>query len=261
MTAVEFLDALAAQGRYSFTAPEASRELAVSELATRAALRRLREKGRLATPHGGFFVIVPPEYRALGCLPPDQFVPDLMAHLGEPYYVGLLSAAQYHGAAHQRPQEFQVVIPVKRRPISCGRARIAFITRKNAAVVPTLSLNTPRSVLQVSTPEATALDLVGYPDRCGGLGNVATVLAELAESLDPAELARVARSTSPVAWAQRLGHLLESLGADDRCGPLAAWVGEAAKRATPLEPSLPMDDAPRDERWRVAVNVAVEADL
>jgi hypothetical protein len=58
----------------------------------------------------GFHVIVPPEYRSLGCLPPEQFAPALMETLGMPYYAGLLSAAQFHGAAHQRPQVFQVVV-------------------------------------------------------------------------------------------------------------------------------------------------------
>ena len=49
----------------------------------------------IADPNRGFHVVVPPAYRRLGCLRADQFIPDLMAHLGEPYYVGLLSAAKY----------------------------------------------------------------------------------------------------------------------------------------------------------------------
>lgn len=31
--------------------------------------------------------------------------------------MGLLSAAQYHGAAHHRPQEAQVMVAKSRRPI------------------------------------------------------------------------------------------------------------------------------------------------
>lgn len=58
-------------------------------------------------PFRGFHVIVPPEYRNLGCLPPDQFVPQLMEHLGLVYYAGLLSAARLHGAAHRAPMVFK----------------------------------------------------------------------------------------------------------------------------------------------------------
>lgn len=39
-----------------------------------------------------------------------------MKFLGQPYYVGLLSAAALHGAAHHQPQEFQVVTNKQFRP-------------------------------------------------------------------------------------------------------------------------------------------------
>lgn len=126
--------------------------------------------------------------------------------------------------------------------------------------MPVVAFNTPRSVVRVASPEATALDLVGYPRHCGGLDNVATVLAELAEVLDPDELARVAERTSPTPWAQRLGHLLERVGPGHRCGPLAALVAERAPHVTPLSTRTSMRAARRDQRWRVAVNVEVEAD-
>ena len=48
------------------------------------------------SPAHGFYVIVPPECRQLGCLPAGQFIPALMEQLGLGYYVGLLSAAQSH---------------------------------------------------------------------------------------------------------------------------------------------------------------------
>jgi predicted transcriptional regulator of viral defense system len=154
---------------------------------------------------------VPPEYRSLGCLPADQFIPALMKSLDLPYYAGLLSAAQYHGAAHQRPQEFQVFLAKNRRLILCGAVRVAFLARKRLADVPVQSFNTPRGTLLVSSPEATALDLVGYTHHAGGLSQVATVLSELAERIDPDKLAATARA-APVAWAQRLGYVLEHLG-------------------------------------------------
>ncbi|MGD0075507.1 MAG: type IV toxin-antitoxin system AbiEi family antitoxin [Candidatus Binataceae bacterium] len=67
------------------------------------------------------------------------------------YYAGLLSAAQYHGAVHQRPQEFQVFVARNRRPIRCGAVRVAFIARKRLADVPVQSFNMPRGTALVST--------------------------------------------------------------------------------------------------------------
>jgi len=101
-----FVDDLASKGKYCFSAKDAIELSSSSDIAVRAALRRLREKGEIAMPYKGFYVIVPPEYRNMGCLPAEQFIPALMDHLEEYYYVGLLSAAQYHGAAHHRPQIF-----------------------------------------------------------------------------------------------------------------------------------------------------------
>src|SRR3990167_9971413 len=157
-----FLTDLIAKGYCCFTYAQVKEALGVSDIAARAALRRLKQKGKLAHPLSGFYVIVPPEYRVLGCRPADHFIHDLMQFINAPYYVGLLSAAQYHGAAHHRPQQFQVITNQKRRPIVCGRVKIVFITKKDATDTPTQSFNTPYGVITVSTVEATAMDMVIY---------------------------------------------------------------------------------------------------
>ncbi len=210
-SARRYVSGLAATGRYYFTSREAQAALGVSAAAAKLALNRLAKQKLIASPARGFYVILPPEYGALGCLPADQFIPALMKRLNLSYYTGLLSAAQYHGAAHQGLQQFQVFVARNRRPIQCGAVRVAFMARKRLADVPVQPFNTPRGTLLVSTPEATALDLVGYAGHAGGLNQVATLLSELAERIDPEKLAAVAR-TAPVPWAQRLGYLLEHFG-------------------------------------------------
>ncbi len=260
MNAAEFITDLAAHGGYSFTTPEARLRLGISPAAVRAALRRLRKKGRIAMPHRGFYLILPPEYRVLGCLPPEQFVPQLMEHLGLEYYVGLLSAAQFHGAAHHRPQQFQVVTAANRPPVRCGRVEVTFVARHNLDEIPRIELNTRLGTVEISSSEATAVDLVGYSRHCGGLDHVSTVLAELVPSLDPNKLARVAAGTSPTPWAQRLGYLLDQLGESELTGPLAELVSREATHATPLAPQRPVRGFPRDRRWQVAVNVTIEAE-
>jgi CBS domain containing-hemolysin-like protein len=99
-------------------------------------------------------------------------------------------------------------------------------------------------------PEATAFDLVGYPEHSGGLDHAATVLAEFAESLDGEALAQVA-PLSPVPWAQRLGYLLEQVGASDRTEPLAEYVRGAARETTLLDPQRGGGDAERVARWKL----------
>jgi predicted transcriptional regulator of viral defense system len=255
-----YIDDLAAKGRYHFTTEEAVAAVGSSPVAVRASLRRQREKARVAMPFRGFHVIVPPEYRALGCLPADQFVPQLMDHLGLAYYAGLLSAASLHGAAHQAPMVFQTLVAMNRPEIRCGRVRAEFVARANVSEIPTVQKNTLRGTVRVSTPEATAFDLAGYPGHAGGLSNVATILAELAENLDAAKLVAEAQH-SPLPWAQRLGYLLDRADAAILAAPLAEHVAARAKEYVSLRPRKSVARASRDARWRLLVNETVEAEL
>jgi len=142
---------------------------------------------------------VPPEYRAAGCPPADWFIDDLMAYLGPPYYVGLLTAAALHGAAHQAPQEFQVVTDHPLPMIEIGRVRIRFVKKAHLRASPTLRVNTQTGQMRVSTPAATAFDLVRYPEHGSFLSNVVTVLHDLVERLDGGELVRTAEAEGEVA--------------------------------------------------------------
>lgn len=254
-----FVSGLAAGGRYFFASRDAQAALGVSPAAAKLALNRMAKQGAIASPARGFYVIVPPEYHSLGCLPADQFIPALMKSLGQTYYAGLLSAAQYHGAAHHRPQEFQVFLAKNRRPIQCGKVSVAFMARKRITDVPVQSFNTPRGTILVSTPEATAIDLVGYQHHAGGLDQVATILVELVEKIDPRKLAAAA-ATAPVPWAQRLGFLLEHIDAGKKASALKAYVQEHARLAAVLSPTAPRAASRRDDDWNLYVNADVEAE-
>ncbi len=250
---------LAARGRYHFTSSEARSALGLSEVATRQALSRLAAKGEIASPARGFYVIVPPEYRRLGCLPADQFIPALMEHRNTSYYMGLLSAAQYHGAAHHRPQEFQVMVKRNRPAIICGAVRVAFVARRNLSAVPVERVNNPRGTVLVSTVEGTAIDLVGYMHRAGGVDRVAGILVELAEDIDPGRLVEASKSAS-VLWAQRLGYLLDHVGAGGSVAPLKEHVRQRARNYTKLLPGADAAGAERSKDWRLLVNASIEAD-
>ena len=256
----QYIDSLQAKGVYCFSGAEAVAALESSTVATRAALRRLKHHGAIAMPYRGFYVIVPPEYRQMGCLPANQFIPSLMEYLKEPYYAGVLSAAECYGAAHQRPQAFQVIVEHSRPEIICGSVRVDFIKRNNAALMPTQDFKTPRGYLKVSTPEVTAFDLIGYPHHTGGLDNTVTVLAELAESLDAVRLADIA-GLSPITWSQRLGYLLELIGETGLAEGLAAYVAERKPVPAPLSPSMPHHGAQQVSRWRLLPNETVAPDL
>jgi predicted transcriptional regulator of viral defense system len=256
----DYLAQLTQGGRYFFTSLDASRKTGASRDAVKLALNRLRRRGQIASPGRGLYVVVPPEYHALGSLPADQFIPSLMEQTKTPYYAGLLSAAQYHGAAHHRPQEFQVVVSKARRPIECGKVRVAFHVRKRLAEVPVQNINTPRGTIKVSTPDATAFDLIGYEAQIGGLDAVATILSELAAKLDAEKLAALA-PTAPMPWVQRLGYLLDRIDEAPKAKSLKDYVRKHAHEAAALVPSAPVAGHPRDSDWKLIVNADVETEV
>ena len=113
--------------------------------------------------------------------------------------------------------------------------------------------------MRVSTPEETAFDLVRYAGVAGHLNNVATVLADLALQLDPKGLAEVAAHFEE-SVAQKLGYLLDLVGATDRTAELHAWLTARNPSRAPLVYGSRPFAGPVDPRWHVVVNRAIEVE-
>ncbi len=256
----DFVDQLQASGRYTFHREEALSALGVSDIALQSAARRLAAKGRICAPRRGFYVIVPVEYSQSGAPPPSWFIDDLMKFHRHPYYVGLLSAAVLHGAAHQQPQVFQVITDTTLRPITVGRSRVRFFLKWHLSETPTTEVKTETGSMRVSTPEATALDLVRYVESAGQLGNVATVLSELSEKINPGKLVEAARTEVELSVVQRLGFLLEHFASPGVVAPLAEWLAAKRPRPVPLRSERKPKVTEKDSRWQILVNEKVEID-
>lgn len=254
------IEEIESKGRSSFTIDDIRKEVAASVEAIRIALNRMIKKGKLAKPYKGFYVILPPEHRLKGCLPPEQFIPDLMGRLGVNYYAGLLTASEYYGAAHQKPQVFQVVSDKIRRPIICGKVHVDFIFRKNASRIPVIEKNTPVGIIKISSVEATALDLIGYVKEAAGLDNVAGILSELSVRIEIKRILEIA-DLSPVSWVQRLGYLFELLGDESKAASLAKYIEKIKPLPTLLMPGSVNKGVKLNNRWRVYINTKVEPEL
>lgn len=259
----DYINDLVKHGKCSFTVQQAQSALNKSTEAIYSSVKHLLTKNELATPAKGFYVIVPPEYQVLGCLPAEHFIPYLMEYWQCPYYAGLLTAAGYHGATHQAVQVFQVMIDGRTKPqVLCGKVKIRFIANRHLPETPVQSISTAKSMLKVSTPEGTAMDLLNYPHQSGGLNHIATVLAELQESMKPDQLLALAKSQPTLAWKQRLGYLLEVVGAIELADVLKKYLSQQ-KRVdyVPLMPGIEISNAARNVTWKIIENATVESDI
>lgn len=256
----KYIDELPANGRYTFCRAELQQRFAVSDAAIKLALNRLQKNGRVVSPRRGFYVVVPEEYKHSGAPPPTWFIHALMNDWQSNYYVGLLSAAEIHGAAHQRPQEFQVMCDRAHRMIDIGRHRIRFFKKWNLSEVPTIQQKTPTGFMKVSTPEATALDLVRYYQDAGYFGNVATVISELANKMNAHSLVSTAKLRVELAVVQRLGYLLELVEKQKLADSLHNWLCTQSPRVTSLRTDLELAESSLNRRWLLYINEKIEVD-
>ncbi len=257
----DWVDCLEKSGRYSFTLVQARQALSKKAETLEKALHRLHVKGRIHRVRKGFYVLVPLQYAAVGIIPAEWFIAALMAYLGQPFYIGCLSAAERHGAAHQRPQELQVVVPVHLRIVHTPVLRIRFLRFAGMTAAVTQSLRTYTGDIPLSSPEWTAIDLIRFQKHYGSLDAAATVLTELAESLDARRLNAAARREPCNALLQRLGWMLDFLKFHALTGPLHAEVSRRNAGFVALNSALKKRSGPRDTRWNIMVNETPESEL
>ncbi len=259
MNLKNYIHSLIVNGKSSFTEEDALRQTGSTKIALSSALRRLKKKQEIASPLKGFFIIVPPEYQALQSLPPEQFIDDLMKHLKVPYYIGFLSAAQYYGAAHQKPQALQVISSKTRKNIQVGRVMITFTTKHDAEESAICQFNTPRGFVNVATPETIAVDVVAISQKSGGIPAAFEILSDLCEHLSLESFQKGIALLKKAPPLQRLGYFFELLGLEE----YARLCEEELKkyqyvRKTVLDPHEGLNDDTLNVRWHLIINTKLE---
>jgi predicted transcriptional regulator of viral defense system len=263
ITLSNWIDNLLSKGRTAFCITEAKQLPGMSEIAIKRALVKLTAKGNILSVYKGYYIIIPPQYKARGVLPPALFIDGLMKFLKRPYYVGLLNAAAFHGAAHQQPQEYFVFtnFPVL-RPTEKKGIKINYISKKEVPELYLEKRKTETGSISISNPVLTAIDLVQFDKRVGGLDRAATVLNELAEAIKPEQITERFLQEVPVTAIQRLGFLLEVILKKD----IGKHLYEVSQKARldffriPLKTSAAKKGFPSDERWKVILNTEIEID-
>jgi len=251
-------DVLISQGRYWVTPSEAAQIAGVPPAHVYPGLQRLRRRGAMFSPTRGLYVVVPPEYRSWRVLPGELFIDAMMRTLGRDYYVSLLTAAAMHGAAHQAPQLFQVMVDRHLADRDIERVKLRFYANEYLDRMAVRERQVDTGRIRVATRETTVVDLVVHPDDAGGLSNVATVVAQIGD-LDVLALARLA-SVRSRSVARRLGWLLGRFREDLELEPLHEVARGGDGYPTRLVRAQPAR-GPIDADWNLQVNSTVEPDL
>jgi len=262
----EWINKLQQNGKLYFSMEQVTEAFPnIQSTGIRSALSRLSSKKSIISVWKGFYVIVPISYTAKGILPPVMYIDHLMKHVQRPYYVGLLNAAAFYGAALQQPQAFSVIIQHPTlRDNTKKNVRLQFVARRNFPADELLeNRKTQTGYVKISSPTLTAADIIQYEKEIGGLNRACTVLNDLIEVLDFSKIPDSFFKTVSTATIQRMGYLLEKVVNSTE---LANQLYEKALKANcsfqtiPLKIGKSTAGKATNKKWKISINTDIEID-
>jgi predicted transcriptional regulator of viral defense system len=260
----QYINSIQANGKLSFSLEELRKAFNTNSLnALKLSLNRLSKKEKIVSVYKGFYIIIPTEYQQKKILPSELFLDSLFKYLERPYYLGLLSAAAIHGASHQQAMESYVFInkpPI--RPTNVKGIRINYVVKSRIPEFGLEKRKTAAGYINISGPELTALDLVEYQQRVGGLNRVSTVLYELSESIQPDKLVDVLKNSISLSTIQRLGYILNIiLDKPEISSVLKNYLSDKRIFRVPLKSGLKKNGFPVSPEWKIIENHKIVTDF
>lgn len=255
----EYLHIIQSQGRYAFSLQELREKFGIeNNKAISQKLHRLKKENKIAQVRQEFYVIVTPEYSHQGILPTTYYIDDMMKFLKRDYYLGLYSAAALHGAGHQQPMESQILIhkpPI--RAIKNHKQHLNFFTKNNWHKDWLDKKKTDAGYIQISSPELTAIDLVHYHKKIGGLNRIVPILEELTENIKSQKLNTITKETA-MPTVQRLGYLLDQLSENKFSDGLFKFIEQNKTNTVKLSLSHNNSKGIKDEKWNLIINTEID---
>ncbi|MCG2460838.1 type IV toxin-antitoxin system AbiEi family antitoxin [Flavobacteriaceae bacterium F89] len=248
---------------YSFSRDDFIRISPKNETALKNELSHAVAKGDIIPLRKGFYLIIPPRYSKQGKLPIQLYVENLFKSLNRPYYIGLYSAAKFHGASHQQIQrDYIITTKPTLLDISKGTIDLRFFTTANWPGKNILIKKADAGMFKISDPVLTAVDLIHYQNKLGGLNRMLSVLEELIEEITDSDLKNLLTWYPHKSTLQRLGFLLDELHPDNNLAKILFQYIKSVKHYPVLiSPKSSQKPGAVGNRWKVVVNIKLESDI
>ncbi|WP_194767220.1 type IV toxin-antitoxin system AbiEi family antitoxin [Tamlana sp. I1] len=226
-------------------------------------LSYLVKKGEIISLRKGFYLIIPPRYSKFGKLPLELYVDKLFKFIGRPYYVGLYSAAKFHGASHQQIQrEYIVTIKPTVLDITKKGNDIHFFTSSKWPSKNIIEKKSDAGIFKISSPALTAVDLIHHQNKLGGINRMLAILEELFEELTKNDIDELLSWYPHKSTLQRFGFLLEELQVEEHLlKPIMQHLKTSKYFPVLLSPKKKQKAGGVDNDWKVDVNIKLESDL
>jgi len=226
-------------------------------------LAYLSEKKEILALRKGFYLIIPPRYSKLGVIPLELYVDKLFVYLKKAYYIGLYSAAQLHGAAHQQAQ-IDYIITQGSRMLNIRKKAIAldFFLTKNWPQANIVQKKSDAGYFNVSDPLLTVSDLLYHQRKLGGINRMLANIEELLEEVTQNQVNSLLQWYPHKSVLQRLGFLIAYITPEsDFLDPIYEYLMQQPFYPVLLNTADKNKPGFVDNRWKVAVNMKLDSDI
>ena len=263
LTVKNYIKQLLSYEEYSFSLNELIDNLNKSETSIKSELSRLITKKEIVNLRKGFYLIITPRYSSAQKLPIQLYCEKLFKYLARNYYVGLFSAAKFHGASHQQVQrDYIITEKSKLNDISKGSIDIRFFTISNWNDKNIQLNKSDAGIYKISSPALTIVDLIHHQTKLGGINRILSAIEELTEELKEKDLVELLSWYPNKSTLQRLGFILEELGLNEEFQEMIFTnLKEGIFFPVLLSPKSNKKPGAVRNRWKVDVNIKFESDL
>ena len=263
MIITKYIKQLQSFEEYAFSWEELLNNCNKTETSLKRELSRLVEKKEIINLRKGFYLIIPPRYSKQGQLPIQLYIDKLFKQLNKKYYLGLYSAAKFHGASHQQIQgSFIITDTPSLSNIKKKLINIRFLTRSNWSNKNIIEKKSDAGIFKISSPVLTIVDLIHYQSKLGGLNRMLAIIEELSEKIDQNDLTELLSWYPNKSTLQRLGFLLEKIQSNRSLSNIIMKYFKSKKIFPVLLNSNARQKAGAvDNKWKVDINIKLESDL
>lgn len=259
----DFMGKCLSYEQYAFSWDELKDEVSKTDVALRHEIGRLSSKKEIITLRQGFYLILPPRYRQYERLPLELYVERLFSYIGKPYYIAFFSAAAFHGASHQQVQQSYLMTKIPNmRDIKKGNNYLNISATSNWPEKNILKRKSDAGLYNISSPALTAIDLIHYQSKMGGLNRILAILEELSESITLEDINNLLRWYPHISSIQRLGVIFQELQIDQTLlEPLQEYFKDKKFFPVLLSPNKDEKPGKANNLWKVDMNIELDSDL
>lgn len=263
MLVAEYIKTLQSYEEYAFSWEEVLDKCNAPESTIRKELTRLAKKNEIINLRKGFYIILPPKFQSLGKIPVQLYIDKLFLHTNKKYYLSLLTAANFHGASHQKiQQDFVITSPPALRDVDNKNIKLRFIKNVNWPQKNIIQKKSDAGLFNLSSPALTIADLIHHQNKIGGLNRILANLEELIDILEVKDLTDLLSWYPHVSTFQRMGYLFEYLEASEEFTKCIESYLESQKfYYTTLTPVKGLKIVETIKRWKIEINITLENDL